>query len=574
MKFAIFMLSCSLVLPLSSAAAQQAQADRAALSDEHRAKWGALASLAGSTWKLSFEGQAKSDLLEFEWKEPGRVLEQRMGAHVNRWVLKPNGKLVFVDVNGKDVGDKWALMPDGSLERIRKISGADYVATLRANGPDRIDVVSARRKNPTGSLVGAYVRLSDDEAKLAKAMAMQIVGGTYNGENERTIIIEQVGDTLFYKSPIGHAEAKREPNAEFHLPMYPEGRTTMIIRTIDPLTVELEQVGEASAPPILYKRRNGAGPQDELHAGNFGRPADRADQSGPVELVGNTLVIGWGESVETYHRGADGFYYSELYDGKVQLVDRYTLDFIPAPRIGNPVWRMVRRMASPPNAFEKSRRAQAEAERQFRIEEARTRAEDRRLEREAAEWRAENMPEPTTNNNAGNVLGAFAKGLADATASNNAMEQSMRNASNEGIARGTAEYARRQAEQDRRDARGRTSAPVSNGASSGGGGAGLVISTPTPAPAAQPAPAASTREMYGWCRSQKSGTLTFSSVQRLDVPSGWSYTSMANRFGADFGGVGLCSVSNDRASAQSQLDQAMRAYPEMKIVRTQASLKP
>lgn len=71
------------------------------------------------------------------------------------------------------------------------------------------------------------------------------------------------------------------------------------------------------------------------------------------------------------------------------------------------------------------------------------------------------------------------------------------NASNEGIERGTAEYARRQAEQDRRDARGRTSGPVSNGAASGGGRSGSCGINPAPPPAAQPAAVASTREMYG-----------------------------------------------------------------------------
>jgi hypothetical protein len=51
-----------------------------------------------------------------------------------------------------------------------------------------------------------------------------------------------------------------------------------------------------------------------------------------------------------------------------------------------------------------------------------------------------------------NAMGAFVQGMSDATRSNQAMQQSMEDARDRGLAEGALEYARRQAEQARQDA--------------------------------------------------------------------------------------------------------------------------
>lgn len=309
-----------------------------------------------------------------------------------------------------------------------------------AQASARLVVISALEGSASYS---TSIVTTGDQAASARTGALQIQDGIYDGEGGAFVVLSQQGDTLVVKNRTSNVRFQRQPNGEFHYYTERSGATG-VYRIIDPITIEWLVLKDEYSTPIRFTRRNGVGVQQaELLAGRFGALGSPAHQSPAYSLSGDVLSMATSHGVQTFRRGPDGAYRSELYDGVVRIVDRYTIDFLPGPNTGSPPVRISRLGDAEATAFADAQRAGDEAERAWNVEEARIRAEERRLDREEEMYAANNPPEVTTNN-AGGILGAFASGFSEAVASNDAMEQSMRNAANEGLARGAAEYARRQ----------------------------------------------------------------------------------------------------------------------------------
>ena len=561
MKKSTIIAAASLVALLSSpSAAQQTdpppsgEVGNFELAPDVVSKWGALALLAGSYWSFQFEGSEDSTLMEYTWIEPGRILEVKMNGTSSRWELNKKGRLVFRDASGKDTKEKWIVAEDGSVSRKKKGIGGDYILTLRSAGPDRIEFISRKVDRPlTAGSTGAYVRLSQEEAALAQAMKLQIQDGIFDAEGGAFVVLSQQGDTLTSKKPTISYDFKRQANAEFHF-RDPKNPATWVFRIIDPITVEWSVLQDDYSQQVILKRRNGRGVQPpELEAGTFGLPDAHPSQTTTFKLEGEYLVQATSYGVQHYRRGPDGLYRSELYDGVVQVVDPYTIEFIP--RNGAPTHKIVRRGNSSPTAFADAQRAENEAERQWRIEEAQMAAEDARLARLEQQYAAENPPEVTTNN-MGGFLGGFMKGLTEATASNNAMEQSMRDAANAGLASGAAQYP---------------------GQSSYGSSAGITIEErPEEDYVAPSANTGGTQmQFYAWCFAMESPKIIFSPIQAITVETPWSTGPMANAFGASVGSRNAtCQTEKDQATAEARMDDMIAAWPQRTPVHTQVRLIP
>ncbi|MXO48112.1 hypothetical protein GRI69_07570 [Erythrobacter vulgaris] len=437
--------------PTALATSQHNQNANSSIDPETRKNWGALASLAGGYWLWKIDGTEGSLLLEYSWKEPGRVLEVRQEGVASTWELKSNGKLVLRDANGNDTKEKWIVAADGTVSRKKKGYGGDFILRLQPAGADRVTFTVQKEKNALNPPTrGSYVRLNEEEVALAKAERMRIVDGVFDREDGASyVVLAQEGDTLLAKGPSMSFPFKREQGAEYRLGS-PSNDLVMVYRIVDPTTVELFEEGNEKASLVRFTRRHGTNAQPtELAPGVYGRPGTSPAQANSYTLSGGVLAQAASYGVQHYRQGADGFFRSELYDGVVRVVDPYTIEFIPR-NAGTPPHKIVRLANSSPTAFADAQRAEDEAERQWRIEEARMAAEDAQLARLEEQYEADNPPEVTTNN-MGGFVGGLLKGWSEATAKNDAMEQSMRDSANEAIARGRAEYARRQAEEARRE---------------------------------------------------------------------------------------------------------------------------
>ena len=144
--------------------------------------------------------------------------------------------------------------------------------------------------------------------------------------------------------------------------------------------------------------------------------------------------------------------------------------------------------------------------RTFTMEEAlahiRAEAEVESAEFEAHFDRVNNMPASGTG--VANAIGGFMKGFSEETAKNLAMEQSMQNAANRGLAQGAAEYARRNG--------GAASSSSGSGAAGenshdggSGSGAGLVIENAEPAPRPSAPSKATNGPYYAACVAVREG---------------------------------------------------------------------
>lgn len=170
------------------------------------------------------------------------------------------------------------------------------------------------------------------------------------------------------------------------------------------------------------------------------------------------------------------------------------------------------------------------------------------------------------------VVDAFARGMAEESAKQEVLRQGYEDAIADGIARGSAEYARRQG-----------GAADAHASASGTSGAGLVIADRAPAPAVpRPEPPKSnTRERYIICEvilngnfDGNNGALFQSAVGKAILVDGRVQGNPEASFLAKVrsahgkGGVPVCETGDSPAALQRQLQEWRKGYPHYKLVQT------
>lgn len=189
---------------------------------------------------------------------------------------------------------------------------------------------------------------------------------------------------------------------------------------------------------------------------------------------------------------------------------------------------------------------------------------------------------PASGTGVGNVIGGFMKGFSEATAANEAMEQSMQNAANRGLAQGATEYARRNG--------GTTSSSSSpaDGTSKNrgnGSGSGLLIEDAEPAQQAPEPTKAVNGPYYSACLAvregagegtTRAGTVYFSTVAQVAESFDSSHPkTLSNNFLADvrarYGkyNFGHCDYGRDANSVRgSAIDGPRNAHRGKEMVDT------
>lgn len=219
------------------------------------------------------------------------------------------------------------------------------------------------------------------------------------------------------------------------------------MKVIDAQTVELFSSNHPDRSR-RFLRRNGAGEQPrELRFGMY--EVVGQDPRSPLkvlQLAGNTLHLAEPMGVSDFVLKADGKYHDPSTNVTLRIIDLYTVEW--APPHSNPHDRLLltRLADAAPDYVEVSRRKLDQWMAQYEADNY----EAMRAEEEA--WQAhldsvDNMTPSGTG--VGNVMEAFMRGFGEATQSNQAMQQSMENARDRGLAEGALEFARREAERAR-----------------------------------------------------------------------------------------------------------------------------
>jgi hypothetical protein len=282
----------------------------------------------------------------------------------------------------------------------------------------------------------------------------EIRNGTFvSQDGARTIVVMQRGDRLVIRDPLGQAEYRRHPDGNFQAV---EGGKIYGVRIVDSTTVDFFR--QDLPRTSRYTRLNGDGAQaQELAYGYFKNLAEPNKDGLVIRLDGDKAVTATASDVAEYHRQTDGTFRYFDSVGKatheLRINDKYTVEFRDLLSARTPT-RMSRVGNAPQNYIAEAWRNEQLANQRYREAEARWYAEQDALD---AEWEAEQAAieaeaayeddyGASTGSTGANILQGFMKGLSEATASNQAMEQSMQDAANRGMAEGAAEYARRQAE--------------------------------------------------------------------------------------------------------------------------------
>lgn len=454
--------------------------------------WGDYAELAGRTARAGTQGYR----LRWYWAVPGKELVQEYrnpgdDSVAHREVIKPGAQPGTLVLQSSALGKKqWngTLQPDGRVLFIGKgLLKLPYVAGESDDGTWQIRQVElddgrvASESAPT-----KYNRFVFEDADTTPALAgaasppvprapvaaaapatprpgqadapaslpvSTIQNGTFDPQGldgalstMLVLALAQEGDRIRANFDSSRHEYRRVADGTFQK----VGESTHGLRIIDAQTVELTGTANGGTSR-RYLRRHGAGAQPhELRYGTYSIVGQ--DPRTPLKvlrLAGNTINFAEPMGVSDFVRKADGRYYDPSTNATLRIIDLYTVEWAPpAGQPGNRLF-LTRVGDARPDYVEVSRRKLDQWMAGYEASQAPVRAA------EEAEWQAHlDSVDNMTPNGTGvaNVMDGFMRGLTEGTAKNHAMQQSMQDARDRGLAEGALEYTRREAERARQEA--------------------------------------------------------------------------------------------------------------------------
>lgn len=402
--------------------------------------WGPLDDLVGRRFtRDQLRPALPNHVHQFDWDVPGQVLREQVVGREEFYLyaLDPNGRVVRRPNKPEFGSEQVVEMKNG--EMIRSASVAGMKITMKFDNFGQLVeyfVLTDRNTNETVASTWSARYLEE--------------GAEWVGENKLRDP-EKWGPLASLANKTGGPA-----DGKFHLRVSDDGEFIEFI-TLEPNNKALFGLLRADGQGRFRFLQRGFNLMDQIHEGRL---------TGDTVVLPSLVEPGYQVTIRVYDQALNGelWMHAEAHGSsnqswlrKVYLTPR---EVIQTSELAAPLTASAEQRArfdeffTPAYVQFAAQNARKVLDASVTLEEAiahnaaLTEASDAEFEARIARARSEQA----SGTGAGNVLQAFVDGFSEATAANDAMEQSMRNAANEGLATGAAEYSRQQARNAREEA--------------------------------------------------------------------------------------------------------------------------